>query len=177
MHRLTAALSGIAVAVVTGCGIAGTPAAQPVSGGRASASPASASAPVPGPPSTTMPTSACALLPKAEAEALAGTPLLDGVEANPASPQCLYAGPVDGPLAQVEVFVGDGAKKFLDIDRELAHEFTEVPGIGDEAHAEDNAIFARVRGTWFAVRLVRLNEPADNAPALVTAAKAVAARL
>ncbi|WP_083661021.1 hypothetical protein [Actinophytocola xanthii] len=116
-------------------------------------------------------------MPKPEAEALAGTPLVDGVESNPASPQCLYAGPTSGPVAQVEVFVGDGAKKFLDIDREHAHEFTEVPGIGEEAHAEDNAIFARVGRTWFAVRLVRLNDPARNAPALVTAATAVAGRL
>jgi hypothetical protein len=123
------------------------------------------------------PVPACGLLPKPEAEALAGTPLEDGVESGTDTTQCLYAGPTTGPVAQVEVFVGDGAKKYLDIDRQLAHEFTEVPAIGDEAHAEDNAIFARVGPTWFAVRLVRLNDPAANGPALVTAAKAVADRL
>lgn len=117
------------------------------------------------------------LLPKPEAEALAGTPLEDGVESETNTTQCLYADPTSGPVAQVEVFVGNGAKKFLDIDRELAHEFTEVPGIGDEEHAEDNAIFARVATTWFAVRLVRLNDPAENAPALISAVRAVADRM
>ncbi|MFD9734964.1 hypothetical protein [Umezawaea sp. NPDC059074] len=118
---------------------------------------------------------ACDLLTTAEAEAVADTELQNPEDA--AGVQCLFAGPVDGPTAQVEVFVGPGAKKFYDIDVELGHEFTPLPGIGDEAHAEEDTVFGRVGDTWFAVRLVRLNDPAENAPRLVTAAKAVAARM
>ena len=169
MHRMITVLCGLAVAALAGCGSPGSPAVTREQAPDPVTETTTAEA--------TTPVSACALLPKTEAEALAGTPLTDGVESNPASPQCLYAGPTTGPVAQVEVFVGDGAKKFLDIDRELAHEFTVVPGVGDEAHAEENAIFARVGDTWFAVRLVRLNDPAENAPALVTAARSVAGRL
>jgi hypothetical protein len=172
VQRVTTVLCGLVVAALAGCSTptGAEPPQSPTSTTR-EASPTGETA------EETAAVSACALLPKPEAEALAGTALEDGVEANPASPQCLYAGPTTGPVAQVEVFVGDGAKKFLDIDRELAHEFAEVPGVGEEAHAEDNAIFARVGGTWFVVRLVRLNDPAQNAPALVTAARAVATRL
>jgi hypothetical protein len=173
VQRITVLLCGLLV--VAGCSATGAETSPPAP----PPPPAEQEQPAGRPAETeaTTPVSACALLPEPEAEALAGTALEDGVESNPQSPQCLYAGPTTGPAAQVEVFVGDGAKKFLDIDRELAHEFTEVPGVGEEAHAEDNAIFARVGDTWFVVRLVRLNDPAQNAPALVTAATAVASRL
>ncbi|MFS8477992.1 MAG: DUF3558 family protein [Micromonosporaceae bacterium] len=98
----------------------------------------------------------CALVTKQEAEALAGTPLEDAV----ASPgRCAYTGPVTGPTAQVEVYVGPGAKKQLDIDRELGKELRPLPGIGDEAYIEDFTVFFVKSGLWVSIRLVRLEDP------------------
>lgn len=120
----------------------------------------------------------CKLLPREDAEAIAGTPLDPGVEGPAHSPQCNYTGPVTGPVAQVEIYVGDGAKKILDIDRDdLKHPFAAVPGIADEAHEEENAIFLRKGTTWVAIRLVRLNDPAENRAPLRAAATKVAGRL
>lgn len=82
-----------------------------------------------------------------------------------------------GPTAQVEVFVGDGAKKFLDTDRDtLGHAFTSVPGIGDEAYEEENVIFFNKGGTWVSIRLTLLNDPVLNKVPLETAAKTAAGR-
>jgi len=120
---------------------------------------------------------ACKLLNKADAEEVVGTPLGAPVEGVPQSPQCTYTGPPDGPVAQVEIYVGDGAKKSYDIDRELAHEFTTVAGVGDEAYAEENAIFFRRGTTWVAIRLVLLNDPVANRDPLVTLARRVVGRL
>ena len=109
---------------------------------------------------------ACALVSLDDAQALAGTALNPGVAGNPTSPSCTYTGPTTGPTAQVEVYVGDGAKKTLDIDRSLGHTLTPITGLGDEAYAEDNNIFIRHAKVWVAIRLVRLNNAADNAQPL-----------
>ncbi len=128
---------------------------------------------------TTLPTlptlpDACSLVTKPEAEQLAQTPLDDP---NQVKETCTYTGPVTGPLAQVEVFIGDGAKKFLDIDRDtLGHAFTSPPGIGDEAAEEDDAIFIRNGTTWVSLRLTLLNDPAENKDRLEALAKTVAGR-
>ncbi|OLR94660.1 hypothetical protein [Actinokineospora bangkokensis] len=120
----------------------------------------------------------CDVLEKADAEKLAGIAVQDGVEGPLTEPSCTYTSPPDGRTAQVELYLGGGAKKFLDIDRELDHEFVDVPGIGDEAVLEDNTLFFRVGSTWAALRLVRLdNEPADNAPGLKALGKKLAGRL
>ncbi|MEV0267986.1 hypothetical protein AB0H43_04350 [Hamadaea sp. NPDC050747] len=116
----------------------------------------------------------CKLLPKADAEKLARTPL-DAAVASEGS--CTYTGPVTGPTAQVEIYVGDGAKKMLDIDRDLQHAFTPVAGAGDEAYLEDGAVFFRKGELWVAIRLVLLNDPAANRVPLETAARTVAGRL
>ncbi|WP_116952549.1 hypothetical protein [Jiangella endophytica] len=136
-------------------------------------------APPPAPVETTPPPApetvdACALLTQAEAETLAATPL-DPPVAGLAS--CTWTGPVTGPTAQVEVYVGDGALKILDIDRQLGHVFTELPGIGDEAHLEDGMVFVLVDGTWIGVRLVRLDDPALFAGPLEETARIVADRI
>jgi hypothetical protein len=130
---------------------------------------------------TTAPTSsptavpaACDLLTHEDAVQLAGTPL---DPATPGDASCSYTGPVTGPTAQVEIYVGDGAKKFYDIDVDLQHVFTPVAGIGDEAYAEENAIFFNQGGTWVAIRLVLLNDPAQNVAPLEAAARAVADRM
>jgi hypothetical protein len=122
----------------------------------------------------------CALLIQSEAETLAGTPLEAGTESGEGDDKtlCQYVGPATGPLAQVQLLVGDGAKKALDIDRDiLQHSFTTSSGVGDEAYAEDDTVFLRKGDTWVSVGLARLNEPAENADRLKAAAGEIAARL
>jgi Protein of unknown function (DUF3558) len=119
----------------------------------------------------------CRLVTKEEAEQLAGTRLDAGVLIQGESPSCTYSGRVTGPLAQVEVYVGDGAKKILDIDRELHHTFATVQGIGDEAHEEDGAIFLRKAGRWVAIRVVLLEDPKLSREPLRHLARTVASRL
>jgi len=120
---------------------------------------------------------ACALVTKGEAEKLAGTPLQDPPEKPEDRDTCTYTGAPNGPTAQVEVYVGDGAKKFLDIDRELGHKFTAISGAGDEAYAEDGTVFVSKGGVWACIRLVRSEDPATYRTALETAARTAAGRL
>ncbi len=120
---------------------------------------------------------ACALLPRAEAEALAGAPLAEGITGNPEEPSCMYTGSPEGPVAQVEVYTGPGAESYYNIDVNLGHVFTPVPGIADEAQEEDGTIFLRSGTMWVVIRLVRLNDPAENIEPLREAARAVAGRL
>lgn len=116
----------------------------------------------------------CSLVTKPEAEQVAGTPLDD---AKPVRETCTYTGPTSGPTAQVEAYVGPGAKKFFDIDKnDLGHEFRKLEGVGDEAWAEENAFFIRNGEVWVGVRLVRLNEPKENEKPLDELAKKVATR-
>ncbi|MEV8518109.1 DUF3558 family protein [Dactylosporangium sp. NPDC051484] len=116
----------------------------------------------------------CKLVSQQEAEKLAGTRLNS---AQPVRETCTYTGPVSGPTAQVEIYVGDGAKKFLEIDRDLGHDLQPVSGIGDEAHLEDGTIFFAKSGTWVSIRLVRLNDPAENRKPLEEAARKAASRM
>ncbi|SCL16481.1 Protein of unknown function [Micromonospora nigra] len=175
-------VAGLAAAVVialTGCS---TPADAPVA-----ATPSGSDAPLTAPtvpadtptavdPATAAPVTVdpCMLLTDEEAERLAGTPLQDPV---PAGLTCTRTGPVTGPTAQVEVFVGDGAKKYLDIQRSLGHELRTLPGIGDECLADESEIFVRRGDLWVSVRLVRLVDPAENAEPLAEAARTVATRI
>ncbi|MEU8257181.1 hypothetical protein AB0C06_23275 [Micromonospora inaquosa] len=121
---------------------------------------------------------ACTLLTRQEAEKLAGTRLEEPTEKPaPDRSSCTYTGPLTGPTAQVEVYVGDGAKKFLDIDRELGHTLTPISGVGDESYAEDGTVFVNKGGLWACVRLVRTEDPAVYRKALESAAGTVAGRL
>jgi len=118
---------------------------------------------------------ACALLLPDEAALLAATQLDPPTQSDGI---CTYTAPVTGPLAQVEIYVGPGALKILEIDRDvLGHQFAEVTGIGDEAVAEDGAIFVRVADTWLALRYVTLDEPTAIAGRLEDAARTAAGRL
>ncbi len=122
----------------------------------------------------------CALLTQSEAETVAATPLGAGTESGAGEDKtlCQYVGPTTGPLAQVQVLVGDGAKKALDIDRDiLKHPFTTLSGIGDEAYQEDDTVYLRKGDTWVSVGLARLNQPAENVDRLKVAAGEIAARL
>lgn len=116
----------------------------------------------------------CDLVSQPEAEQLAGTPLNEGRQVKAT---CTYNSPPSGPTAQVEVFLGPGAKKIFDINRELGHEFHELPGVGDEAYAEDNNVYVNKSGQWVSIRLVLLNDPAENRQALEDLARVVADRL
>jgi hypothetical protein len=167
---------GLAAAWLIACGSAAAPCPtpQPTQLAAAGSPEASPSEAVPTLPATI---DACALLPKAEAEIVAGTPLGDGVAGNALDPSCVYTGPTTGPLGQVSIFTGPGAKKTYDIDVELKHVFAPVAGIGDEAYEEPNAIFFRKGTTWVAIELVRLNDPAENRVPLEDAAKKAVARL
>ena len=117
---------------------------------------------------------ACALVSKADAERLAGTPLDEPVAAGQS---CTYTGPTSGPTAQVEAFVGEGAKKYLDIERQLEHEIRELSGVADEALFTAEAFFLRKGQLWVAVRLVRLNDPQENRAPLERLARTVAGRM
>ncbi|MEV2238272.1 hypothetical protein [Micromonospora sp. NPDC049891] len=172
MRYLKLAVTAVAVAVLAACGGGAEPAAAPPP-------PTEVAEPV-APTEATEPSAeapavdACALVSKADAEKLAGTPLDDAV---PVRDTCRYTGPVSGPVAQVEVYVGDGAKKILDVDRDLDHEFETLSGIGDEAYLEDGAVFVNAAGVWVAIRLVRLDDPAKYHKPLTELARTVAGRL
>ena len=119
----------------------------------------------------------CQVVTKADAEAVARTSMLAGVPGIPDEPSCVYNGPVTGPLAQVSVYIGPGAKKTLDVDRALKHRFIRVSGIADEVVEETNAIFLRKGTLWVALELVRLNDPATNRRPLERLAKTIVPRL
>ena len=116
----------------------------------------------------------CTVITKKEADALAGIRLQPATRAEQL---CTYPTPTSGTVAQVEIYVGDGAKKYYDIDRtDLGHKFSDPAGVGDEAHLEDGAIFFRLATTWFAIRLTRLDD-VPTGPALTRLAGDVARRL
>ncbi|RGC69094.1 hypothetical protein C5N14_10035 [Micromonospora sp. MW-13] len=187
-RAVAVAVAGLTVTALAGCGMigvggAGDGGAAPAAGGG----PGLAATPTPGgdplptatsqapeEPPAAPPVDACDLVSKREAEKLAGTPLDDPVAIRET---CTYTGPVTGPTAQVEVFVGDGAKKFLDIERELGHEFTPIAGAGDEAYAEDGTVFVNKGGVWVSIRLVRTDDPARYRKPLADLARTVAGRL
>jgi len=117
-------------------------------------------------PSTTPTTAAaapdpCALVSEADAQAVVQTPLQPALKAGqPPDVMCQYTSSPTGPTAQVEIFVGDGAKKGLDIDRdELKHDFTTLTGIGDEAYLEADNVFLRKGSVWVQVNVVDLDSP------------------
>ncbi|MBI4942706.1 MAG: DUF3558 family protein [Actinobacteria bacterium] len=124
----------------------------------------------------------CALLTREDASTLAGLRLGDGDAAGPAGTRtaCTYSAPTTGPTGQVSVFVGDGAKKQMDIDIELGHEFTPLTGVGDEATIEDGYGFVRKGDTWVSINVVLLDDETQakkTAKRLAAALGTVAARL
>ncbi len=186
-HRVVVAVIAASLGVATSCGSLNTKANT---AGASSSTTASSAAASPSPsttargtaPSTTArsttPTALpnpCVLVAKADAVKLAATPLDDGVKAGSSGDlSCTYVGPPTGPLAQVEFFVGDGAKKFLDVDRELGHDITNLPGVGDEAYLEDFTLFFRVGRRWNALRLTRLDDFPPYQQPMIDLAKKVA---
>lgn len=123
---------------------------------------------------------ACTLLPLADATKLAGTKLNAPTTGGAPGTQtaCQYDGPVSGPVAQVDVFVGDGAKQQLHIDKDnLHHKFVTISGIGDQCLEEDDNAFVLKNGLYGSINLVRLNDPAQNKARLTAAARTLAAHM
>jgi hypothetical protein len=177
---VTVSLGLALTGLLTGCStqVAGQPSAA-ADGAPSTAEPsAEAAAPPADAPAGALP-DACTLLTLQEATKLAGTTLDPATPAGPgeAVTLCQYTGPTSGPTAQVEVYVGDGAKQILDTDRRIGHTVNPLPATGDEAYEEDGNVFMRKGEVWAAVRLVRLNDPAENRDPLRVAATTVAGRL
>jgi hypothetical protein len=134
---------------------------------KQSASPSKAAAA----PLDTSKFNACTLLPMADAETLVSNKVIAPIVVSTSDvASCTYQGDPNGPLGQVEVYVGDGAKQQLAIDKdELKHTFIQPPGIGDEAWQEEGWIFARKGTTWVSIRIVVLRDSALFVTPLQTA--------
>ena len=166
-----ATLAALAI-LAAGCGRS---AASGAPGSTASRTPSLTTTPAQ-PTSAAPPAAAdpCILVSKMDAETLAGTTLQDAVKIDQT---CTYTAPPSGPTAQVQIFVGDGAKKFLDTDRQLNHTFTQLSGIGDEAWIEPGVVFINKSGQWVCIVLVRLDDPAVYRTKFEALARAVAGRM
>lgn len=120
----------------------------------------------------------CKLLTQEQANELMGRELQPALPADSGDDRrCTYPTPTSGSVAQVELAIGPGAKKFFDIEKELGHEFTPVAGIGDEAEIESGAIFFRVGSTWAALNIVTLDDFALYQPKVEELARQIAAQM
>jgi hypothetical protein len=133
-------------------------------------------------PTRKAPPHPCQLVSKAEAEVLADRDLQAGVASGDEKgvpTLCQYTAPPDTPgVAQVTIGVGDGALKFLQIDRDtLGHPFTRPAGIGDEAWQEDGHIFVRKGSVWVSVELVTLDADPSIPDRLQDVARIIVGRL
>ncbi len=189
----------VLVAVLVGaCGGAAAPssgvtstAALPSSGATASqasqpaeASPSmdlpatSASAAAASQPIDPLSVNPCSVITQAEANAVAGVKTGDPMPAGDPPVRCVWPTPPDGAVGQVELGIGDGAKKAYDIDHDiLKHTFTPIPGLGDEGYSESGAVFFRLGDVWVALNVVRLDDESRWMPKLIALAKTVAGRL
>ena len=128
-------------------------------------------------PAATVP-QACDLVPQAKAETVMGTKMQAGVPvADPGVNNCTYAGDPNGPTAQLEVYASEGAKNIYDDDVTLQHVFTDVPGLGDESHEEDFALFFRKGATWVALRVSSLDDWSTFKPRVEALAKEIATQI
>jgi hypothetical protein len=123
----------------------------------------------------------CKLFTKAAAEQLVGSSLADAEDfRDPTQPSCTYnPDPNAGMTAKAALNVGGGAESFYNVDKNNAqHEFTDVPGLGDEGHLERQAIFWKSHGTWFGISMLRLvDDDHQFDQPLIDAAKAVQAQV
>ena len=186
LRSSTVILGLLACVALAGCGTAVVtpfPAAQPSAATQppaASDAPSAADAVTAEPtatPTATLP-DPCKLLTQAEADQLAGIKLQGPLSEGVPPTNCAWPTPLTGPVAQVEVGVGDGAKKFLDTDKDvLQHDFAQVSGLGDEAWVEDDTVFVRVGDLWFSLHLVGYAGTSAYRPKLEALAKTIIGRL
>ncbi|MBS1908168.1 MAG: DUF3558 family protein [Actinobacteria bacterium] len=169
-----------AAAALSGCSPA-TPSAAPHSDKPAAAAPSPSAAPTVAAPRLldTSKFDACTVLTQPEAETLIATALTAPLKVSTTDvASCTYAGDPSGPTAQVEIYVGSGAKEQLDVDRDkLQHAFTQPAGIGDEAWEEEGMIFARSGTTWVSIRIVTLDDPTAFVAPLQSAMTVALSRL
>ena len=171
MRRFLIAMTVAALGVtLAACGSS----SKPEAAATTTTQPASDSSTVPSPTSPTGVKQACEVVSQAEAETVMGRKLLAGqAVTNPDINSCTFTGDPNGPTAQLEVYVSPGAKKFYDDEKDiLQHEFTDVPGLGDEAHEEDFNIFFRKGDNWVALRVTSLDEWSTFKPRAEALAKA-----
>ena len=177
------ALAAIALSTVLLVGACGGTSNHNNGAAPAATTPSTAAPATDAPTTTAAPKAApdpCTLATQADAQAVAQTPVAAGVRSGtPPDVMCQFLAPPTGPTAQIEVFVGDGAKKQLDIDRDtLQHQFTTLTGIGDEAYLETGNVFVRKGTVWVSVNAVVLDAPAAQVQsALQTLAAKIAAEL
>jgi hypothetical protein len=120
----------------------------------------------------------CSLLTQDEADTLAGVKLGAPMPSGDPTSLCVWPTPTTGSVAQVEVGVGDGAKKFLDIDKDtLGHTFTQISGLGDEAWQESDTIFVRSGTLWFSLHLVKLDSSPNDQSNMAALAKTILGRI
>jgi len=164
-----AACSGAAATAATPTKAPTADATAPTETAAATDAPLVTDAPLPDP---------CKLLTQDEADTLAGVKLGAVLPEGSPTTNCVWPAPTTGSVAQVEVGVGDGAKKFLDIDKDtLGHTFAPVSGLGDEAWQESDTIFVRTGNLWFSLHLVKLDASPNDQPNMVTLAKTILSRI
>ena len=174
------ALGLVVAIVVAACSGAAATAAPPTQAPTPTAnSTAETSTPTEVPLVTSVPLpDPCKLLTQDEADTLAGVKLGAALPAGDPPTNCVWPTPTTGSVAQVEVGVGDGAKKFLDIDKDtLGHTFTQVSGLGDEAWQESDTIFVRTGSLWFSLHLVKLDSAPNDQANMATLAKTILGRI
>jgi hypothetical protein len=190
------ATAPLLAALLVGCVLAACGGATPSTGAATTAATPSATAVPPSPslaaslapslepsdvpsdPPSAAPLDPCSLITRAEANAVTGVKTLAPEAAGDPPTRCVWATPTSGAVGQVEIDVGDGAKKAYDIDATvLKHTFTPIAGLGDEGYSEDGAVFFRAGTTWAAIHVTRLDDPKTWMPKLVALAKVVAGRL
>jgi hypothetical protein len=144
-----------AVVFAAGCGTSG---ATTVASARATeAAVASPTASPAGTPEITVaptPVDPCGLITQAEADDLAGIHLQAPLPEGQPPVRCVWPTPLSGTVAQVEIDVGDGAKKFMEVELKLGHALDPVPGLADEAYVEADTVFFRTSETWVAIHLI-----------------------
>jgi hypothetical protein len=122
---------------------------------------------------------ACDVITKQQADAAIGltlqAPVAGGAEDTTS---CTMTAPPTGPVGQVEVYIGPGAKKYYDVDKTIGHTFTTVPNLGDESQLEPGSLFFRKGDNWVAVRITSLDDSdAQVRAGLLALAKAIDAKL
>ncbi|HEX7490952.1 MAG TPA: hypothetical protein VF337_04555 [Candidatus Limnocylindrales bacterium] len=177
------ALAFVASLVLAGCSSAGATSAPPTLMPSVAAS--AADMPTDTAAATDMPTDTAAVLPdpctlltQDEADKLAGVKLGAFIPDGAPPTNSVWPAPLNGAVAQVEVGVGDGAKKFLDIDKDvLGHDFKQVSGLGDEAWQESDTVFVRTGDLWFSLHPVKLDSAPDGQANMVALAKVILGRI
>lgn len=125
----------------------------------------------------------CALVTQEEAEAIVKLRLDTPQSFNLGSvrPSCVYPGFPAGPVAKVDVAIGEGAQTLVATDRRLNERdpdaFTAIDDLGDEGWLRRSTVYFRRGENWIVVGAVRLIDETLLHEPLVAAARSADARL